>query len=88
MLYNDKDSPTPMHWWEVVGMVEFHTSSEREKTNTAERVICVFIVHVDGSVDKITDSQSWGPHFESYGSSSSALGQGPLPSLSSPLERT
>ena len=40
------------------------------------------------SVDKATDSQPWGPRFESTGSSSSALGQGTLSSLPSPSERT
>ena len=34
-----------------------------------------------GLVDKTTDSQSWGPWFESAGSGSSALGQGTLSSL-------
>ena len=34
------------------------------------------------------DVQSWGPWFESAGSSSSALGQSPLSWLPSPLERT
>ena len=41
-----------------------------------------------GSVDKTTDSQSWGPRFESAGSGSSALGQGTLSSLPSTSERT
>ena len=41
-----------------------------------------------GSVDKTTDSQSWGPWFESAGSGSSALVQGTLSSLPSPSERT
>ena len=41
-----------------------------------------------GSVDKTTDSQSWGPRFKSAGSGSSALRQGTSSSLPSPLERT
>ena len=41
-----------------------------------------------GSVDKTINSQSWGPRFESAGSGSTALGQGTLTSLHSPLERT
>ena len=39
-----------------------------------------------GSVDKTTDSQSWGPQFESAGRGSSALGQCTLSSLPSPWE--
>ena len=31
-----------------------------------------------GSVDKTTDSHSWGPQFESTGSGNSAFGQGTL----------
>ena len=41
-----------------------------------------------GSVDKTTDSQSWGPRFESAGSGSIAVGQGTLSSLPSLSERT
>ena len=41
-----------------------------------------------GSMDKTTDSQSWGPQFESAGSGSSALGQGTLSLLPSPSEMT
>ena len=37
-----------------------------------------------GSVDKTTDSQSWGPWFISTASCSSALGRGTVSSLSSP----
>ena len=41
-----------------------------------------------GSVDETTDSQLWGPRFESAGSGSSAFGQGTLSSLPNPSERT
>ena len=40
-----------------------------------------------GSVDKTTESQSWGPRFISAGSNSSALGQSTLSSLFSPSDR-
>ena len=40
-----------------------------------------------GPVDKTTDSQLWGPRFESPGSGSSDLGQGNLSSLPSPSEK-
>ena len=40
------------------------------------------------SVDKTTDSQSWGPRFESAGSGSTALGQGTSSWLPSPSEMT
>ena len=51
-------------------------------------IILILLRSCCGSVDKITDSQPWGPWFESAGSGCSALGQGTLSSLPSHSERT
>ena len=72
-----------------------------EKGNTCKSVMLLLNLSVDlnppnifdlwkgccGSVDKTTDSQSWGPRFK-CGSGSIALWQGTLSSLPSPSERT
>ena len=51
------------------------------------KCVCFMKRSCCGSVDKTTDSQSWGPQFESAGSGSSSLGQGTLSSLPSPSQR-
>ena len=76
------DHVTFITWFPKTVVAPFHvTLNQQLHYSLSPRSCC-------GSVDKTTDSQSWGPRFKSAGSGSSALGQYTLSSLSSPSERT